>query len=209
MVENKKTFGILGIVMGVIGFCISFIQILNILLIFIPLLALIFGIISLTKEKTKILGIISIILFIVSVCSTVLTYYDNSVAIVDGKKVSYTDVKKVMDENSAAFEEKYQGKEIELTGTVSSVNTDIVTKTLEGRGLREDEIILKEGWRVKVPAGAYDLASLEGGDKLYVKSKISYGAIYIYLSDYSIMYKSREITNNTVLKLDGENLLKK
>ena len=208
MEKTKKTFGILGIVMGVLGFFISFIPILNILLAFISLLAIIFGIISLTKEKTKILGIISIILFIISVCNTILTYYDNSVALVDGKEVSYNEVIKTLDENPVAFEEKYQGKEIELTGTFKSVNTNIGTKTLEGNMLYEDEIILKEGWRIKVPTGAYDLSNLKGGDKLYVKSKISYGLNYIYLSDYSIMYKSREVTNYTILELNGESLLK-
>lgn len=208
MEKSKKTFGILGIVMGILGIIISFIPILNILLFLVYLLALIFGIISLTREKTKILGIISIILFIASIVNTCFTYYDNSVALIDGREVSYNEVKQTLDENSASFEEKYQGKKIELTGTVESVNTNVSTKTLGGNFLDEDEIILKEGWHVKVPAGAYDLSDLEKGDKLYIKSKISYGAIYIYLSDYSIMYNTKKINNYTVLELDGQNLLK-
>lgn len=110
-------------------------------------------------KKVNLLIVISLMVCLLCACGggTAATITDK-----DGNTVQMTakELKAVSDENSARFDDLYEGADIELTGTVESVS--------------DDSVILKDGWKVMLSKSKhYDLlTSLNKGDKVYVKSNI-------------------------------------
>ncbi len=196
--EKKKfTFGILSIIFALIYLPISFIILLNILLCFIALLALIFSIISLTKEDFKFLGIIGLLLTILGIAIVISFYFfgpsTRKTATINGKKYSYDEIKEIAESNKVAFNKEYESKEIKLEGTVKNIEEEY------GKYAHIYKVNFQEGWILELPMNCnYDLKDYKNGDKMKVKSKISYYSSDIYLSDYSLS-KGNKIECNTII----------
>ena len=197
--EKKKfTFGILSIIFALIYLPISFIVLLNILLCFIALLALIFSIISLTKEDFKFLGIIGLLLTILSITIVISFYFfgpsTKKTATINGKKYSYKEMKEIAESNKVTFKEEYEGKNIKLEGTISNIEEEY------GKYVNINKINFQEGWILELPMNCnYNLKNYKNGDKIKVKSKISYYITDIYLSDYAINTKDKKVECNTTI----------
>lgn len=196
--EKKKfTFGILSIIFALIYLPISFIILLNILLCFIALLALIFSIISITKEDFKFLGIIGLILTILGIAIVISFYFfgpsTRKTATINGKKYSYDEIKEIAESNKVAFNKEYESKEIKLEGTVKNIEEEY------GKYAHIYKVNFQEGWILELPMNCnYNLKDYKNGDKMKVKSKISYYSSDIYLSDYSLS-KGNKIECNTII----------
>ena len=197
--EKKKfTFGILSIIFALIYLPISLIIILNILLCFIALLALIFSIISLTKEDFKFLGFIGLLLTILGV-SIVISFYffgpkTRKTATINGKKYSYNEIEEIAESNKVTFDEEYEGKNIKLEGTISSIEEEY------GKYVNIYKVNFQEGWILELPMNCnYNLKKYKNGDKIKVKSKISHYITDIYLSDYSIDTKNKKVECRTTI----------
>lgn len=197
--EKKKfTFGILSIIFALIYLPISLIIILNILLCFIALLALIFSIISLTKEDFKFLGLIGLLLTILGV-SIVISFYffgpkTRKTATINGKKYSYNEIEEIAESNKVTFDEEYEGKNIKLEGTISSIEEEY------GKYVNIYKVNFQEGWILELPMNCnYNLKKYKNGDKIKVKSKISHYITDIYLSDYSIDTKNKKVECRTTI----------
>ena len=197
--EKKKfTFGILSIIFALIYLPISLIIILNILLCFIALLALIFSIISLTKEDFKFLGFIGLLLTILGI-SIVISFYffgpkTRKTATINGKKYSYNEIEEIAESNKVTFDEEYEGKNIKLEGTISSIEEEY------GKYVNIYKVNFQEGWILELPMNCnYNLKKYKNGDKIKVKSKISHYITDIYLSDYSIDTKNKKVECRTTI----------
>ena len=197
--EKKKfTFGILSIIFALIYLPISLIIILNILLCFIALLALIFSIISLTKEDFKFLGLIGLLLTILGI-SIVISFYffgpkTRKTATINGKKYSYNEIEEIAESNKVTFDEEYEGKNIKLEGTISSIEEEY------GKYVNIYKVNFQEGWILELPMNCnYNLKKYKNGDKIKVKSKISHYITDIYLSDYSIDTKNKKVECRTTI----------
>ena len=197
--EKKKfTFGILSIIFALIYLPISLIIILNILLCFIALLALIFSIISLTKEDFKFLGLIGLLLTILGI-SIVISFYffgpkTRKTATINGKKYSYNEIEEIAESNKVTFDEEYEGKNIKLEGTISSIEEEY------GKYVNIYKVNFQEGWILELPMNCnYNLKKYKNGDKIKVKSKISHYITDIYLSDYAIDTKNKKVECRTTI----------
>ena len=197
--EKKKIiFVILSIIFALIYLPISLIIILNILLCFIALLALIFSIISLTKEDFKFLGLIGLLLTILGV-SIVISFYffgpkTRKTATINGKKYSYNEIEEIAESNKVTFDEEYEGKNIKLEGTISSIEEEY------GKYVNIYKVNFQEGWILELPMNCnYNLKKYKNGDKIKVKSKISHYITDIYLSDYSIDTKNKKVECRTTI----------
>lgn len=111
-IETKKSgFGTAGLVLGIIGICLSFIPILNNASFFLGVLAVIFGLISLIKKASKGKAIAALVLGILSVVITLSLQSSWSKALDDVSKDLDTatgnnteDVLKKIDVNIGNFE---------------------------------------------------------------------------------------------------------
>ena len=156
--ENKKSgLATAGLVLGIIGICLSFIPIINNAAFFLGVLAIIFGIIPLIKKKSKgkaisalILGILSIIitLSLQSSWAASLDEISNDLDTMTGDNTE--EVLKNLDINYGTFEivtDEYGFTETKLTVTITnktnerkSFNLDIEAVTTEGSRIEIDYI---------------------------------------------------------------------
>lgn len=86
----------------------------------------------------------------------------------EGNKVEMT-AKELLDinsENSAKFEKYYKEAEIELTGTVEKVSTNM-------GGWIYDIVYLDDNWEIVFSKDYYDLSELEKGTKIHIISTIA------------------------------------
>lgn len=191
--ENKKSgLATAGLVLGIIGICLSFIPIINNAAFFLGVLAIIFGIIPLIKKKSKgkaisalILGILSIIitLSLQSSWAASLDEISNDLDTMTGDNTE--EVLKNLDINYGTFEivtDEYGFTETKLTVTITnktnerkSFNLDIEAVTTEGSRIEIDYI-----YATDLAAGqsqSFDIFEYIEDDKLEIMKSATFNIV--------------------------------
>ena len=191
--ENKKSgLATAGLVLGIIGICLSFIPIINNAAFFLGVLAIIFGIIPLIKKKSKgkaisalILGILSIIitLSLQSSWAASLDEISNDLDTMTGDNTE--EVLKNLDVNYGTFEivtDEYGFTETKLTVTITnktnerkSFNLDIEAVTTEGSRIEIDYI-----YATDLAAGqsqSFDIFEYIEDDKLEIMKSATFNIV--------------------------------
>lgn len=126
--ENKKSgFATVGLVLGIIGICLSFIPILNNASFFLGILAVIFGVISLIKKASKGKAIAALILGVLSVVITL--------SLQSSWSESFDDISKNLDTAS--------GKNTEEVLKKVEVNIGNLETTSDEYGLVDSKLVVK------------------------------------------------------------------
>ena len=122
--KTKKTFGILSIIFLIIYLFFSRVVFLNIIFGSFAILSLIFSIISISKEKPKIIGIIGLILTIIGIFMAVTYYYEPILSedelIKEANILDWPSVYSTVQENGAKAED-YEGKYYVYQGKVNAI----------------------------------------------------------------------------------------
>ena len=191
--ENKKSgLATAGLVLGIIGICLSFIPIINNAAFFLGVLAIIFGIIPLIKKKSKgkaisalVLGILSIIitLSLQSSWAASLDEISNDLDTMTGDNTE--EVLKNLDINYGTFEivtDEYGFTETKLTVTITnktnerkSFNLDIEAVTTEGSRIEIDYI-----YATDLAAGqsqSFDIFEYIEDDKLEIMKSATFNIV--------------------------------
>lgn len=127
-IETKKSgFATAGLVLGIIGICLSFIPILNNASFFLGVLAVIFGIISLLKKASKGKAIAALILGVLSVVITL--------SLQDSWSKSIDDISKDLDTAS--------GKNTEEVLKKVEVNIGNLEATSDEYGFVDSKLVVK------------------------------------------------------------------
>ena len=191
--ENKKSgLATAGLVLGIIGICLSFIPIINNAAFFLGVLAIIFGIIPLIKKKSKgkaisalILGILSIIitLSLQSSWAASLDEISNDLDTMTGDNTE--EVLKNLDIYYGTFEivtDEYGFTETKLTVTITnktnerkSFNLDIEAVTTEGSRIEIDYI-----YATDLAAGqsqSFDIFEYIEDDKLEIMKSATFNIV--------------------------------
>lgn len=124
---NKSGFATAGLVLGIIGICLSFIPILNNASFFLGILAVIFGIISLLKKASKGKAIAALILGVLSVVITL--------SLQDSWSKSIDDISKDLDTAS--------GKNTEEVLKKVEVNIGNLEATSDEYGFVDSKLVVK------------------------------------------------------------------